>query len=188
MKYMTFNSSCSFAGIANMLERMGYAYEDYQVAAGMELPYIVARDNGGYIAGAMLQEKKYFDIFLKKIGYELTEEKISRQKVFSYLKETKSCAMLGIKIDEKHKHAVVYTGNDGDVLLFINNKHRESDEPCEMRLDEGELLQRLDEVTVVASLKPYEGGAVNPLPYFVRASIKGKCFKYSGYIVPSAAS
>ena len=30
--------------------------------------------------------------------------------------------MLGIKIDEKHKHAVVYTGNDGDVLLFINNK------------------------------------------------------------------
>ena len=66
MKYMTFNSSCSFAGIANMLERMGYAYEDYQVAAGMELPYIVARDNGGYIAGAMLQEKKYFDIFLKK--------------------------------------------------------------------------------------------------------------------------
>ena len=64
MKYMTFNSSCSFAGIANMLERMGYAYEDYQVAAGMELPYIVARDNGGYIAGAMLQEKKYFDIFL----------------------------------------------------------------------------------------------------------------------------
>ena len=107
MKYMTFNSSCSFAGIANMLERMGYAYEDYQVAAGMELPYIVARDNGGYIAGAMLQEKKYFDIFLKKIGYELTEEKISRQKVFSYLKETKSCAMLGIKIDEKHKHAVV---------------------------------------------------------------------------------
>lgn len=73
--------------------------------------------------------------------------------------------MLGIKIDEKHKHAVVYTGNDGDVLLFINNKHRESDEPCEMRLDEGELLQRLDEVTVVASLKPYEGGAVDPLPY-----------------------
>ena len=73
--------------------------------------------------------------------------------------------MLGIKIDEKHKHAVVYTGNDGDVLLFINNKHRKCDEPCEMRLDEGELLQRLDEVTVVASLKPYEGGAVDPLPY-----------------------
>lgn len=170
MKYMTFNSSCSFAGIANMLERMGHDYEDYQVAAGMELPYIVARDNGGYIAGAMLQEKKYFDIFLKKIGYELTEEKISRQKVFSYLKE-KNCAMLGIKINEKHKHAVVYTGNDGDVLLFINNKHRESDEPSEIRLDEGELLQRLDDVTAVASLKPYEGEPMNPLPY-MQASLE----------------
>ena len=73
MKYMTFNSSCSFAGIANMLERMGHDYEDYQVAAGMELPYIVARDNGGCIAGAILQEKKYFDIFLKKIGYKQAE-------------------------------------------------------------------------------------------------------------------
>ena len=63
MKYMTFNSSCSFAGVANMLESKGLDFQDYQVAAGMELPYIVARDNGGYIAGAMLQEKKYFDIF-----------------------------------------------------------------------------------------------------------------------------
>lgn len=60
MKYMTFNSSCSFAGIANMLERMGYAYEDYQVAAGMELPYIVARDNGGYIAGGDAAGEKIF--------------------------------------------------------------------------------------------------------------------------------
>lgn len=129
-----------------------------------------ARDNGGYIAGAMLQEKRYFDIFLKKIGYELTEEKIDRQKVFLYLKE-KNCAMLGIKIDERHKHAVVYTGNDGDVLLFINNKHRKSDEPCEIRIDEGELRQRLDDVTAVASLKHYEGEPMNPLPY-MQASLE----------------
>lgn len=166
MKYMTFNSSCSFAGIANMLEHMGYDCEDYEVAWGMELPYIVAKDNDGYLAGAMLQEKKYFDIFLKKIGYELTEEKVSRQNVLSYLKE-KKCAMLGIRIDEKHKHAVVYIGADGDSLLFLNNKHKESDEPCELRLDENELLKRLDEVSYVASLKPYEGESINPLQYMV---------------------
>lgn len=164
MKYMTFNSSCSFAGIANMLEHMGYDCEDYEVAEGMELPYIVARDKDGYLAGAMLQEKKYFDIFLKRIGYELTEEKVCRQDVLSYLME-KKCAMLGIRIDDKHKHAVVYIGADGGSLLFLNNKHKESDEPSELRLNENELLKRLDEVCYVASLKPYEGESINPLPY-----------------------
>ncbi len=63
MKYMTFNSSCSFAGIANMLERMGHDYEDYQVAAGMELPYIVARDNGGCIAGRCCRRKNILTFF-----------------------------------------------------------------------------------------------------------------------------
>ena len=66
MKYMTFNSSCSFAGVANMLESRGLDFQDYEVALGMELPYIVAKDDGGYMAGSMLQEKKYstlMDIF-----------------------------------------------------------------------------------------------------------------------------
>jgi len=63
MKYMTFNSSCSFAGIANMLESKGLDFQDYEVALGMELPYIVAKRGGGYMAGSMLQGKKYFDIF-----------------------------------------------------------------------------------------------------------------------------
>ena len=75
---MTFNSSCSFAGIANMLESKGLDFQDYEVALGMELPYIVAKCDGGYMAGSMLQEKKYFDIFLKKNGYELIENYVDR--------------------------------------------------------------------------------------------------------------
>ena len=55
MKYMTFNSPCSFAGIANMLESKGLDFQDYEVALGMELPYIVAKCDGGYMAGSMLQ-------------------------------------------------------------------------------------------------------------------------------------
>ncbi len=171
MKYMTFNSSCSFAGVANMLESKGLDFQDYEVALGMELPYIVAKCDGGYMAGSMLQEKKYFDIFLKKNGYELVENYVDRQDVIVILNEM-DCAMLGIRIDERHKHAVVYKGvNTADnTLVFINNKHEKSDEPDRLELTKDELLQRLDDKVMVASLKEYSGKVDSPVQ-FMEASI-----------------
>lgn len=38
MKYMTFNSSCAFAGVANMLAAYGIDKEDREIALGMQLP------------------------------------------------------------------------------------------------------------------------------------------------------
>ena len=63
---MTFNSACSFAGIANMLESKGIDVEDYDIALGMELPYMAAKSESGYITGAMLQEKNILVFFLRK--------------------------------------------------------------------------------------------------------------------------
>ena len=164
MKYMTFNSACSFAGIANMLESKGIDVEDYDIALGMELPYMAARSESGYITGAMLQEKKYFDIFLKKIGYELIERYIDRQDVLSILNDT-DCTMLGIRIDEWHKHAVIYKGRDiaDDKLVFTNNKHEKSDEPSQIKFGEAQLLKRLDDKVMIATLAPYDGDADNPI-------------------------
>lgn len=36
MKYMTFNNSCSFAGVANMLKDFSIDIEDYNLAIEME--------------------------------------------------------------------------------------------------------------------------------------------------------
>lgn len=154
-----------------MLESKGLDFQDYEVALGMELPYIVAKCDGGYMAGSMLQEKKYFDIFLKKNGYELVENYVDRQDVIAILNEM-DCAMLGIRIDERHKHAVVYKGVNtaGNTLVFINNKHEKSDEPTWIELSKEELLQRLDDKVMVASLKEYSGKADSPVP-FMKASI-----------------
>ena len=54
MKYMTFNSSCSYAGVANMLEQYGVDVEDRIIALGMKLPYLFAQEGGVYMAGPML--------------------------------------------------------------------------------------------------------------------------------------
>jgi len=58
LKYMTFNSSCSYAGIANMLEIRGVDTEDYKIALAMDLPFLMDQDEVGYYAGSMLQCNK----------------------------------------------------------------------------------------------------------------------------------
>ena len=41
-KYMTFNSSCSYAGLANMLLRYGVDTQDREIARDMKLPFLFA--------------------------------------------------------------------------------------------------------------------------------------------------
>lgn len=51
MKYMTFNSSCAFAGVANMLSAFDVDVEDRDIALGMKLPYIFAQEDSAYLGG-----------------------------------------------------------------------------------------------------------------------------------------
>ena len=46
MKYMTFNSSCSYAGVANMLAQYHFAVDDRTIAMGMKLPYLFTYEDG----------------------------------------------------------------------------------------------------------------------------------------------
>ncbi|MCD8143515.1 MAG: hypothetical protein LUD83_09635 [Clostridiales bacterium] len=45
MKYMTFPSSCTFAGVANLLAFAGVDTSDREIALGMGLPYLFANRN-----------------------------------------------------------------------------------------------------------------------------------------------
>ena len=49
MKYMTFNSSCAFAGVANMLAVWGVDQEDREIALGMGLPSLFAKERNAYL-------------------------------------------------------------------------------------------------------------------------------------------
>ena len=42
IKYMTFNSSCSYAGLANMLLRYGVDTQDREIALAAKLPFLFA--------------------------------------------------------------------------------------------------------------------------------------------------
>lgn len=50
MKYMTFNSSCAYAGLANLLTFCGIDTEDYLIAQEIAIPYCFAKEDGAYKA------------------------------------------------------------------------------------------------------------------------------------------
>ena len=152
MKYMTFNSACSYAGIANMLEQYGVDTSDSSIALAMKLPYLFSYCDGAYLSGPMLQSSEWFNLYLNPIGYELLEEEISADKIADYLKLQKT-AMLGIKLEGAGKHAVVYTGTESDFLVFLNNKWETEETPNEFRLTADELKQRIEPMVVVATLR-----------------------------------
>lgn len=160
MKYMTFNSSCSYAGIANMLEQYGIDTTDREIALGMKLPYLFVYDDGAYVSGPMLQKAEWFDIYLNSIGFQLIEKKISADKVADYLKEQKT-AMLGIKMGNAGKHAIVYKRMEADELIFINNKWENEEVPSEIKFAEEELREKIEAEVIVAILQTIKATRVS---------------------------
>ncbi len=163
MKYMTFNSSCSYAGIANMLEQYGIETDDKAIALAMNLPYLFSCSGGVYLSGPMLQTAEWFDLYLKPIGYQLIEKAVSADRIDEYLK-TQKTAMLGIRLGEEGKHAVVYTGMESNSFVFINNKWENEDSPGEIHLTKEELQNRIEPKVIIATLQGILPENINFIP------------------------
>lgn len=168
MKYMTFNSSCSFAGVANMLSFHGVDTEDREIALGMKLPYLFDKEADTYLAGPMLQSKKWFDLYLNPLGLSMEERLVAREEVPQVLLREKT-AMLGIHVSSRDKHAVVFVGTDNEKFRFCNNKWQHTDDPEELVLSKEELMSRLDETVMVASIVPAAAKAVDFQPLYRRS-------------------
>lgn len=164
MKYMTFNSSCSYAGVANMLESYGVNVEDRQIALDMKLPYLFSHENGVYCSGPMLQTAKWFNLYLKPIGFLMTETRVLKKEVCPFLKEVRP-AMLGLAVSPRGKHAVVYSGTEGDRYRFLNNKHKGSSDPEVIYLTQEELLPLLSDYVTIAVLQKGPSTQVDLRPY-----------------------
>lgn len=162
MKYMSFRASCSYAGVANMLEQLGVHVQDRDIALGMGHPWLFAKEGGAYLTGPMLQSARWFDLYLRTIGFRMKETLLPAQRVSEHLR-ARQTAMLGLKTGSG-KHAVVWMGQQEDRLLFRNNKWEHSDEPEIFALTEAELLDRIDGCAMVAELVRAEPERVDLTP------------------------
>lgn len=165
MKYMHFNSSCSYAGLANMLDMQGYDTEDYKIALDIGLPCHIRYDSktGYYMAGAMLQSKEWFELYLRPRGFSYMEQTISRERITDVL-----CPgmMLGIRLSPQSKHAVVFVKKEENKFIFINNKWETSYEGDTYIFSEGEFLEKLPEAVTVGLLERDEIKKTDLYPYF----------------------
>ena len=135
-----------------MLEACGIEAEDRDIALGMKLPYLFSGENGCYASGPMLQSAKWFDLYLNSIGFAMNEMHVPKADLPQYLRE-QTTAMVGLKLDNGGKHAVVFHGNSSDTFCFINNKRKGEPVPDELLLTEYQLLDRVDDIVVVSSLR-----------------------------------
>ncbi len=166
MKYMTFPSSCAFAGVANLLAFAGVDCSDREIALGMGLPYLFAKsEQGGYLSGPMMQTGELFDLYLRPRGFHLAEQREEPSAVPSLLGDH-APAMVGVRLDADRKHAVIYTGWDGDGRYRLLNNKREDAPDCDQFLfTEEELLARLDASVTVGWLEAVPCVDVAFLPY-----------------------
>lgn len=153
MKYMHFNSSCSYAGLANLLYSDGIDTEDFVIALAIDLAYLLVKDGASYLAGTMLQSKEIFDIYLNPLGYELIEKNYDKDEVLKILEAADKNYMLGVNIASGNKHAIIFKEHKDNEFRFINNKYDDSDEPDEFLWTAEELKKRLDEKTFLAHLE-----------------------------------
>lgn len=172
MKYMTFNSSCSYAGIANMLEQYGIDTTDREIALGMKLPYLFVYDDGAYVSGPMLQKAEWFDIYLNSIGFQLIEKKISADKVVDYLKDQKT-AMLGIKMENVSE--IIELCNKEVTVEYLQSKLNTLFRP--LFLDGITMLNLIGETEFADEWKVMQGNLLGA----IRAD-KNQCIQLGEYI------
>lgn len=161
MKYMHFKASCAYTALAEMAEANGIHTEDNQIALEMKLPWLFAKEDGGYVSGPMLQGARWFNLWLIPRGYRMTEASLDRESLGPYL-QAHCPSMLGIQTPYG-KHAVVYKEYDGN-YHFFNPTHKGSGESTELIFCEGDLLSMVDETTVVGELHVTEPSSQDIAP------------------------
>lgn len=186
MKYMTFNSSCSYAGVANMLESFDVSVEDRQIALDMGLPYLFSYENGAYCSGPMLQTAEWFNLYLKPRGFLMSETRLLKGDVCTFLQKNIP-AMLGLAVSPQGKHAFVCievgeVGGEAGIAVgievgikekryrFLNNKPQNSPEPESICLTGEELLPLLGDSVTVAVLQKCRPQATDLKPYLQRSA------------------
>ena len=158
-----------------MLSAFDIDTEDRDIALQMGLPYYFAYEDGTYLAGPSLQKANWFNIYLNPRGFELVEKSIAKAEIPHYLRATDT-AMLGIRVENTGKHAVVYTGMEENTFCFLNNKWAHDPSAESFTLSEAALIEAVDDPCVVATLLP-----ISPHSVSVKKQLEASCYVLEQY-------
>ncbi|MCD7751989.1 MAG: hypothetical protein LUI10_09675 [Lachnospiraceae bacterium] len=154
MKYMTFQNSCSFCCLANMLEKYGLDISDRQILLDADLPYIFRYDSASdaFLTGAMLQTEADYNRALRQYGFLFVDTLVRKEALTTFLSTHVPC-MIGLSAENGGKHAMVLTRTENDTFYFLNPHREHDEEPDEIALTTADLSTRVDEESHVGYLK-----------------------------------
>lgn len=168
MQYMHFNSSCSFCGVANLLELQGREITDEALFRAMRADVLLHYEEkeGCWQTGAMLQSGLWFDLALKSMGFRLEEHTAGVEEIVSILPPP---FMVGLRTAGKGRHAMLLLTREGNTLTFLN-PHREGDgEEDTITLSTAVCAERLEPASVVGRLVASDVTQVDFLPQLKKA-------------------
>ena len=174
MKYKSFNRSCSYAGLANMLLDFNIDTEDFQIVIDGNIPYIFTFDktSENFLAGPMLQSKQYFDYYLNAHNLELKEIQLSKKEVLNFLKCTSQKCMIGLSLNSAQKHALIFEGIHHCKFKFLNNKWKHSTEPEYYYFSDDEILNKLPENSCIGYIEKLNYPVCNNSQHELNMSIE----------------
>lgn len=168
MQYMHFNSSCSFCGVANLLELQGREITDEELFRAMRADVLLHHEekDGHWQTGAMLQSSAWFDLALKPMGFRLEEHTASAEEIISILPPP---FMVGLRIAGRGRHAMLLLEREKNTLIFLN-PHREGDgEENTITFSPAACAERLEPASMVGCLAASDALQVDFLPYLKKA-------------------
>lgn len=169
MKYMTMPALEKLAGVAAMLELFGHDTDDRTIALGMNAPWLFMKEGEQYFAGSSLDQPRWIDLYLRPLGFHMTEIELPKENVPAYLR-TRKTAMLPMAITKDVTHPVVFTGYAGGRYALSNVKAQDSSEPDAFSMSRPMLMRRLTEQVTVFSLEECPPREVDFISLF-RASL-----------------
>lgn len=151
IKYQNLNRSCSYSAIANLMLDFSIDTEDYEILKSIKIPYIFnyLDKEDKFIAGPMLQGKKWFDYYLISYGLEFKEIEVQKNKALECFNANPNRFMVGLNMGNIGKHAVIFEGRQENNYQFLNIKREDSCEPDYYLFDSIELFNKLDDCFLV---------------------------------------
>jgi len=142
-KYQTFNSSCAYAGIANLLSQLNVEVEDRDIIIGSNAAFQLLYNelDNQYLAGYRVQGKRWFNYYLNPIGYDYKEFECTIDEYLSLLKDGFQSHLIGLWLGKAERHAVVYEGSHSNNFKYLNNKPQASSDSDYIVFNEDELRQ-----------------------------------------------
>lgn len=163
MKPVTIKNTRMLAGVASMLECLGYETDDKSLALGMEAPYLFMRSENGFIAGTSLFRPHWINLYLHSIGFHLEQISLSKEDIPDFLRQHKTAMFpLQLSKDDDRLQPAVFTellrGRFRIGTLLPEGSQHHS-------FTAAQLLSRLTDMNTVYVVSPVHPESVDFIPY-----------------------